>query len=200
MKHKAAAKTGKRNSVRVIGGALRSRRIEFVDSEGLRPTSDRIRETLFNWIQNEVPGARCLDLFAGSGVLGIEAVSRGASWVDLVEMDRKVAQELANTIHSLGLSNARLEISNAALWLERARSAADKLYDIVFLDPPFADELLPATCALLNDRAILSEGALVYLESDQALSADTVPENWLQLKAKKAGQVNFYLYKASWQD
>ncbi len=197
---KSGARPGKRNSVRVIGGALRSRRIEFVDHDGLRPTSDRIRETLFNWLQNPVIGAHCLDLFAGSGVLGIEALSRGASSVDFVEADRKVATRLAESLKTLELSNAHLATMRAEQWLEQNAGSAQRAYDLVFLDPPFSENFLPAICSQLNQDRLLAPNALLYLETDKPLQAEWIPENWQQLKAQKAGQVFYYLYQSGEHD
>ena len=189
-------KSSTRNSVRIIGGNLRSRRVEFIEHEGLRPTGDRVRETLFNWLQNTVPGARCLDLFAGSGVLGIEALSRGASSVDFVEADSKVVTQLWETIRTLQLGHAQVSRAQAEAWLAMpVTEDAKPLYDIVFLDPPFADEQLPSICEQLNDSGRLQRRAQVYIESDKPVDESWIPDGWRQLKFKKAGQVYFYLYE-----
>lgn len=189
-------KSGKRNSLRIIGGDLRSRRVEFLEHEGLRPTGDRVRETLFNWLQNTIPAARCLDLFAGSGVLGIEALSRGARSVDFVEADSKVVAQLQQTVRALQLNAARVSRARAEEWLtESARKEEQLLYDVVFLDPPFADEQLPSICQLLNNSGKLQRAARVYIESDKPLDESWTPVGWVQLKSKKAGQVYFYLYE-----
>lgn len=190
-----ARKSSKRNSLRIIGGHLRSRRVEFLEHEGLRPTGDRVRETLFNWLQNSIPAARCLDLFAGSGVLGIEALSRGAGSVDFVEADSKVVAQLQETIRTLQLRDAQVSRARAEEWLAESAKEDTKLYDVVFLDPPFADEQLPSICQLLNDSGKLQRAARVYIESDKPLAEGCIPVDWTELKSKKAGQVYFYLYE-----
>lgn len=190
-----ARKSSTRNSVRIIGGDLRSRRVEFIEHEGLRPTGDRVRETLFNWLQNSIPAARCLDLFAGSGVLGIEALSRGAKSVDFVEADNKVAANLEANIQTLGLNNAQVSRAQAQEWLAKRIADGKELpYDIVFLDPPFADEYLPSICKQLNGEGQLQPGTQIYIESDKPVDELWLPDGWTQLKSKKAGQVYFYLY------
>lgn len=189
-------KSSTRNSVRIIGGDLRSRRVEFIEHEGLRPTGDRVRETLFNWLQNTIPAAHCLDLFAGSGVLGIEALSRGASSVDFVEADSKVATQLRETIRTLQLNDAQVSRAQAEAWLAMpVAEEAKPLYDIVFLDPPFADKQLPSICERLNDSGRLQRRAQVYIECDNPVDESWIPDGWSQLKSKKAGQVYFYLYE-----
>ena len=183
-----------RNSIRIIGGELRSRRIEFIDHKGLRPTGDRVRETLFNWLQNPIVGARCLDLYAGSGVLGIEALSRGARSVDLVEADRRVAQTISANLEKLELENVTVINTTAENWL-RQQTGAGECYDVAFLDPPFAEASLLDICVALDASGVMSTNALVYLESDQPVVDELLPGGWECIKSKKAGQVYFYLYR-----
>lgn len=183
-----------KNSIRIIGGELRSRRVEFMDADGLRPTGDRIRETLFNWLQNDVAGATCLDLFAGSGALGFEALSRGAKLADLVESDRRVASAIRDNAARLQLGNCTVVNTTAEDWL-RQQAGQEPHYDIAFLDPPFADDRLAETCAKLDASGVMRENSLVYLESDKAVTDKVLPSGWQQIKSKQAGQVYFYLYR-----
>lgn len=184
--------TGK-NSIRIIGGELRSRRIEFIDHPGLRPTGDRVRETLFNWLQHPVVGAACLDLFAGSGALGLEAMSRGARCVDLVDADRRVVESIRANTDRLQVDGVRVIHAQAESWLQQ-KAGEGEGYDIVFLDPPFGQGCLQNICAQLDAEGLLNEGALVYIESDKPVSEEWIPEGWELHKSKRAGQVYFYLY------
>jgi 16S rRNA (guanine966-N2)-methyltransferase len=176
-------------TLRIIGGSWRGRRLRFPASPEIRPTPDRVRETLFNWLSLRVPGARCLDLFAGSGALGLEALSRGAAHVTFVERDAAAAREIAARLAEWGASAASVEHADAATFL-RASAAP---FDIVFLDPPFASELLAPTAARLEQGGWLAEGALVYLECP-ASAPPHVPRVWTALKAKRAGEVGYHLY------
>jgi 16S rRNA (guanine966-N2)-methyltransferase len=185
-----------KNQVRIIGGSLRGRRVEFPDRPGLRPTSVRIRETLFNWLQADIAGARCLDLFAGSGALAIEALSRGASEVDLVDADRKVCDRLRDNLRELNLAQARVHQSRALDWIQ-AQSGHVKAYQLVFLDPPYDSDCLPEAAESLHSSGLLADSAMIYLEHASALSSAAMPADWVQLKAKKAGQVYYYLYTKS---
>ncbi len=179
------------NRVRIVGGSLRGRRIAFPDAAGLRPTGDRIRETLFNWLQPVLPGSRCLDLFAGSGVLGIEAASRGAAEVVLVESAPAVVAALRQTLAGLALGEqVRLVEAEAAGWL---REAPPTPFDVAFLDPPFAAGLLGEAATLLESGGWLTDGALVYLERAEALGPWPVPDNWVVLRDKRTGQVAYAL-------
>jgi 16S rRNA (guanine966-N2)-methyltransferase len=179
------------NRVRIVGGTHRGRKIAFPDAAGLRPTGDRIRETLFNWLAPVLPGSRCLDLFAGSGVLGIEAASRGAGEVVLVESAPRVARALHETIDALRLGEqVRLVEADALRWLG---SAAPVAFDVVFLDPPFAAGLLAEAAAALERGGWLAEGALVYLERAQAPGPWPVPAHWEIVRDKHAGQVSYAL-------
>jgi len=188
----ARAGTGRGdNRVRIVGGLLRGRKIAFPDAAGLRPTGDRVRETLFNWLQPVLPGSRCLDLFAGSGVLGIEAASRGAVQVVLVESAPRVAAALRHLLGELALGDGvRLVETDALGWL---RDAPPTPFDVVFLDPPFAAGLMGEVAALLDERGWLADGALVYLERADAQGPWPVPDNWAVLRDKRAGQVAYAL-------
>jgi 16S rRNA (guanine966-N2)-methyltransferase len=172
--------------VRIIGGEYRSRLVEFPDAEGLRPTPDRVRETLFNWLGQTLYGKRCLDLFAGSGALGFEAASRGAAQVVMVEKNRKVFQSLLDNSKKLGCINVALHCADG---LEFARREAES-FDVIFLDPPFAEDYLPQVLPLLEAR--LMAGGVVYVESGMAFEPGA---GWLVLKRGKAGAVHYQLMK-----
>ncbi len=177
------------NRIRIIGGRHRGRKLRFADSPGLRPTGDRIRETLFNWLLPLLAGARCLDLFAGSGALGLEAASRGAGEVVLVDRARQVVRQLRENAELLGLDNAEVVQADGIQWL----NASARPFDIVFLDPPFADRLLPQSLQLLAERGWLAAGARLYLEADADQGLPGLPEQLLLEKNKRMGQVVFGL-------
>ena len=172
------------NRVRIIGGDLRSRIITFPDAEGLRPTPDRVRETLFNWLGQTLHGRSCLDLFAGSGVLGFEAASRGAERVVMVEKDRTVFRSLQDNISKLNCTNMVLMAQDGLEFVLRDTHR----YDVIFLDPPFRSGYLPELLKIIPDR--LNEDGVVYVESGAAV--DVLPP-WKVLKQGKAGQVHYQL-------
>jgi 16S rRNA (guanine966-N2)-methyltransferase len=175
--------------VRIIGGALRGRRLRFADVTGLRPTGDRVRETLFNWLQPDILGARCLDLFAGSGALGLEAASRGAARVVMMDRVPRVVRQLRDNVATLGLANVEVIQADALRWLASPPIA----FDLVFLDPPFADDLLGQVCERLVAGRWLNPGALTYLEADAATGLPALPPLLRWEKRKRAGQVEFGL-------
>ena len=191
------SKSQDRNKVRVIAGRHRSRQISFDDRPGLRPTGDRIRETLFNWLQLDIAGARCLDLFAGSGILGIESLSRNASWVDFVEVDRKVCQDIDANLKLLEISNAKVHCLDALAWL--GNSAVKEKYDVLFLDPPFDSSALNSVLGSLQDCDCLNANSKIYIECDRGdeeqVTNSPAIANWKQLKQKRAGDVSFFLYQ-----
>ena len=181
-------------SFRIIGGDHRSRRLSFPDVEGLRPTTDRVRETVFNWLQHSIHGGRVLDLFAGSGSLGFEAASRGASQVEFVELSPAAYRALSENCKRLDLK-ATISNEDALAFLEKQRSDSSG-FDIVFLDPPFRKGLLVEVLNRLDSSAVLNRDALVYIETESELATLAIPKSWNELKAKKAGQVNYRLFKA----
>jgi 16S rRNA (guanine966-N2)-methyltransferase len=176
--------------IRIIGGTWRGRRFRFADVPDIRPTPDRVRETLFNWIATRVVGARCLDLFAGSGALALEALSRGAESAVLVEQNAAAARSLTELIATLDAKNARIEREDALRFLARAATP----FDIVFLDPPFAAGLLTKAAELLERHGWLAPDALIYVESSAREPLPPLPESWQQLKAKQAGEVGYHLF------
>lgn len=182
------------NLLRIVGGKWRSRRIRFVDAEGLRPTPDRVRETLFNWLQFEINGAHCLDAFAGSGALGFEALSRGAAHVVMLEKQRAQFQALQETVQELQAQDAEI-IAGDALALLRMPADWQPVggFDGVFLDPPFHQSLLPEMCAVLQARALLKPDAFVYIESESEWSALALPASFVLQKTARAGLVQAFL-------
>jgi 16S rRNA (guanine966-N2)-methyltransferase len=173
------------NQVRIIGGQWRSRIVRFPDAPGLRPTPDRVRETLFNWLGQRLDGLECLDLFAGSGALGFEALSRGASRVVMVESDRTAVEALRQAAQALDARQAVIHAGDALAWLKRPVGR----FDIAFVDPPYACALLaPALLALPES---LKPGARVYCESANPIAAGEGP--WRMLKEGRAGAAHFAL-------
>ena len=171
-------------SLRVIGGKYRSRLLRVPQRPGLRPTPDRVRETLFNWLGQDLSGLACLDLFAGSGALGFEAASRGATRVVLVEKDRAVVTELERSRAALGASQVTIFCSDATAYLKRE----PERFDVVFLDPPFRQNALPGILCSLVSR--LEPDARVYVESEVPVD---VAAPWTELKRARAGQVSYQL-------
>jgi 16S rRNA (guanine966-N2)-methyltransferase len=183
--------------LRVIGGRWRGRKWRFPAAAGIRPTPDRVRETLFNWLMGHVAGAACLDLFAGSGALGLEALSRGAQSVTFVDSDRRATEALRAILDAWHAEGSGTVVAADALkWLETRRSGAES-FDVAFVDPPFASGLSVRACELLESRAALLPGALIYLEAAADVAAPLVPAGWQRLKAKRAGQVGYYLFERS---
>jgi 16S rRNA (guanine966-N2)-methyltransferase len=176
------------NQVRIIAGTWRGRRLSFAPVPGLRPTPDRVRETLFNWLAPVIRGARCLDLYAGSGALGLEAASRGAAEVVLVDNDPQVVVALGQQQESLGAHQVRVVQAEVLQWLSRPSSA----FDIVFLDPPFSRGMLLPCIQQLESCGWLSDQARVYIEAEKGLVPE-LPENWELLRSKVAGQVGYHL-------
>jgi len=189
-KSKAGPPPGQSNLIRIIGGVHKGRKLRFPTADGLRPTADRVRETLFNWLQPQLPGARCLDLFAGSGALGLEAASRGAAEVLLLERSPRVVEQLRKNVALLELGRVQVSQVNTLTWLQ----GEARPFDILFLDPPFDDDLLGETCRLLQTQGWLAAGARIYLEMDARTRLPELPAEWTRLKEKQAGQVCYYLF------
>ena len=176
--------------LRIVAGNWRSRLLDIADAPGLRPTSERIRETLFNWLAPYIEGASCLDLFAGTGALGLEALSRGAAGTVFVEKSEVAARVLKSNVEMLGAKGATVCEADA---FEYLRQAPLRSFDIVFLDPPFAADMLEDLCRLIDERQVLAAGARVYLENDVATDEAVLPAGWELLKSRVAGQVRYAL-------
>ena len=189
---RTAAPAGGRFEVRIIGGEWRGRKLHFPPSAGLRPTPDRVRETVFNWLQFELAGTRCLDLFAGSGALGFEALSRGAGEVVFVERDAVPARAIRDMLAQLRCDRGRVEQADALAWLERGPPAS-KPFDIVFLDPPYSEAWLPVLAEKLDRGGWLAPGAWVYLEDAAVQGEPRLPAGWTLLRSKRAGDVGYHL-------
>ncbi|MDE2196733.1 MAG: 16S rRNA (guanine(966)-N(2))-methyltransferase RsmD [Gammaproteobacteria bacterium] len=179
---------GYRNQFRIIAGTWRRRRLAFPALPDIRPSPDRVRETLFNWLRERVAGARCLDLFAGSGALGLEALSRGARQVTFVDQERQVVQAIGAHLQTLGATGGEVVQAEALAFLRGTPAA----FDIVFLDPPFASELLAATLPALTQGGWLAHGAHLYMEYPAAAGV-VIPAGWQIWRAGRAGRVGFAL-------
>lgn len=178
--------TGK---IRIIGGQWRGRRLPVADRAGLRPTPDRVRETLFNWLAGSIGGTRCLDLFAGTGALGFEALSRGAAAAVMVEQDTQLARQLEATRKFLDAAGAEIIHGEGLTWLAQRRDP----FDIVFLDPPFHRDYVKKACAVLVNRGHLTPSAYVYTETERGFPAPA--PGLKELKQAQAGQVEYRLYQ-----
>ncbi|MEX1994351.1 MAG: 16S rRNA (guanine(966)-N(2))-methyltransferase RsmD [Steroidobacteraceae bacterium] len=177
------------NALRIIGGEWRGRRIRFPGLAGLRPTPDRVRETLFNWLAAVVAGSRCLDLFAGSGALGLEALSRGAACVCFLEREREAADCLREMAMALAPERASVLHADALAWLRGPATP----FDVVFLDPPFGSELLPAAMSALESGGWLAANAYIYLEAPATDGPPGLPANWTMHRSGRAGAVGYHL-------
>lgn len=177
--------------LRIIAGTWRGRRFRFTAEADIRPTPDRVRETLFNWLAARVPEAHCLDLCAGSGALGLEALSRGAARVHFVESDANAVRDLRARLADWGAQGGTVERTDTLRYLRTKPEA----FDIVFLDPPYAAGLLSAAARLLEDRDWLAPGALIYVESAARLPLPELPASWVLAKTKRAGEVGYHLFE-----
>ena len=187
-----AATHGGQGQLRIIAGEWRSRRLSFPDAPGLRPTPDRVRETLFNWLTAHIEGARVLDAFAGSGALFLEALSRGAASAVALDSNRAAIENLKDNLELLRCPTGQVIQTDVVRYLQGEPKVP---FDVVFLDPPFHQDLLPATCALLEERHWLAEHAWIYTESETAPSTLQLPGNWRLHREKKAGQVHYALWE-----
>ncbi|MCF7355437.1 16S rRNA (guanine(966)-N(2))-methyltransferase RsmD [Vibrio sp. CK2-1] len=179
--------------VRIISGLWRGRKLPVHDAQGLRPTTDRVKETLFNWLAADIPHARCLDLFAGSGGLGFESASRQAELVTMVELNKQAYQQLVTNSSQLKANNIEIHQQDALQFLQQPGQA----YDVVFIDPPFRQGLLEQTLNLLQQNGWLAENGLVYIETEKELQLPEIPEHWQLHREKTAGQVCYRLYQLS---
>jgi len=179
--------------IRIISGQFRGRKLPVKDVQGLRPTTDRIKETVFNWLMQETRDAKVLDCFAGSGGLGFEALSRFADSALFIELDKAAATQLSNNLTTLKLTNANVMQANTLTLL--ANNTASQQFNLIFVDPPFRQHLAAKTCQLLEKNNWLSEQAFIYVEIESELTSFTPPANWLLIKEKKAGQVLCQLYQ-----
>ena len=169
--------------VRIISGSWRGRKLPVHDLEGLRPTIDRVKETLFNWLAQDIPNSTCLDVFAGSGGLGFEAASRQAKLVTLLEMNQKAAKQLEMNAKEVKADNIKVINTDALTYLRQPGTP----FDLVFLDPPFRKGLLAETVQLLENNGWLAENAIIYVETEKELQLEDMPENWNFTETKQRG-------------
>jgi len=179
--------SGLKQQLRIIGGKWRGRTIRFPDLPTIRPTPDRVRETLFNWLQHHIQGACCLDLFAGSGALSFEALSRGAAQVTMVDQSARVIEHLRSCCQHLQVKNSMIIRANMPEQINLIRGK----FDIVFLDPPFHYDLVELCCNKLSN--LLNEHALIYIEVESTKDDLELPESWEIIRDKQAGQVRYLL-------
>jgi 16S rRNA (guanine966-N2)-methyltransferase len=179
----------KHNVVRIIGGQWRGRKLHFPAISGLRPTPDRVRETVFNWLAPVIHGAYCLDLFAGSGALGLEALSRGATHVTFIDQDREIVNYLKQQLVLLKIERANVYYEKFPL----IKNNFTKNFNIVFLDPPFNQNLITTCCQWLTENNLLAPNAYIYLETEAELKPLPIPDDWELIKSKIAGQVGYHL-------
>lgn len=177
--------------VRIGAGSLRGSVLAVPEHPGLRPTPGRVRETLFNWLRAVLPGARCLDLFAGSGALGVEALSRGAAWATFVERDAGLAEALRSNLGRLGREDAEVECADAGAWLA---GAIRQPFDVVFLDPPFGADLWNRAVADLEASGLLAAPAWIHVEAPAGKGV-VVPSGWRMHREGRAGDVHHVLYR-----
>ncbi len=187
----APRRPGESGQLRIIGGRWRGRKLRFRAAAGLRPTPDRVRETLFNWLAPQLTGARVLDLFAGSGALGLEAMSRGAAGVQFVDSNRRSIESIRNLLAELGCEGAICSVGDALKWLD---TQSPQPFDIVFMDPPFGEGLLEPAAAALESGGWLAAGAMIYLEASVHDPAPRLPDNWQPHREKSAGDVRSSLF------
>ncbi|MBV2130106.1 16S rRNA (guanine(966)-N(2))-methyltransferase RsmD [Arsukibacterium indicum] len=187
----AKSKTGQPGFVRIISGQWRGRRLPVADVAGLRPTTDRVKETLFNWLMHDVSDSTVLDCFSGSGALAFEALSRYAKFATLVEKDPAQAKRLQALLSTLNATQAEVITSDCLRYLTQP---AKRQYQIVLVDPPFRLGLALPSCQLLERHGWLSESALIYLETEKELPLTDIPANWQLLKEKVAGQLAYRLW------
>lgn len=185
--------TGASGRVRLIGGDWRRRTLTFPAVDGVRPTPDRVRETLFNWLAPFIPGSRCLDLFAGSGALGLEALSRGAQEALFIDTSRTLTRTLSRNLAELGTDQGQVRCEDVLSLLHAGPGTTH--YDIVFLDPPFRGGWVEPVCRALNESLWVRDGSRVYVEHEAEAGEPPVPANWELRRRKTAGQVCYSLFQ-----
>lgn len=180
-----------RGYVRIIAGKWRGRRLKVLPIKGLRPTPDSVRETLFNWLSSYLQDAFCLDLFAGSGALGFEALSRGAAYVEMIDQSKKVVELLQQELLLFGEHNAKVYQARVPYGLR----PSTKKFTIVFLDPPYQENLQNKTAFYLEENNFLDKIAYIYVEAKELIEDNVLPANWQRIKNKKTGQVFYHLFR-----
>ncbi|QCI22493.1 16S rRNA (guanine(966)-N(2))-methyltransferase RsmD [Buchnera aphidicola] len=179
----------KNGKIYIISGKLKGRKISFNNISNLRPTTNQIRETLFEWLSKYIKNSRCLDCFAGSGALGIEAISRYATCATFLEIEKKTFFNLKKNIKALKICNAEIIRTNTFDWLKKSR----KPYDIIFIDPPYYKDLVKKTIDLLENKKWIKKNSFIYIEQEKQKSL-TLPNNWVLYKKKITNKIQCYLY------
>ncbi len=190
-RHRAKTSNKSHGNTRIISGQWRGRKLPVVDAEGLRPTTDRVKETLFNWIAQDLAHAKCLDLFAGSGGLGFEAASRYAEKVTMCELHKPAFQQLEKNRDLISAKNIEVKHGDSLTMLQ----TQGQPYDVVFIDPPFRKGLLDECVNALENNGWLADNALIYIEVEKELTLPALPSSWQLHREKVAGQVKYQLYK-----
>lgn len=190
-RQKPTPKKNSTGSIRIIAGKHRGRKLPVVNADGLRPTTDRVKETVFNWLMPYINGSKCLDCFSGAGSLGFEALSRGATLVHMLELNKQAATQLNQNKALLAADNCHIHHVDSLNFL--AQPAIDA-FDIIFIDPPFRQQFLPKVITLLQ-QGWLAPNALIYIEQEIDNTTDIFPDGWQLLKEKNAGQVKYQLFQ-----
>jgi 16S rRNA (guanine966-N2)-methyltransferase len=188
---------GREGQFRIIAGRWRGRRLAFPPLAGIRPSPDRVRETLYNWLAPVIEGSICLDLFAGSGALGLEALSRGAAHVSFVDRQEPAIRRIRDHLALLACENADTSTADAFEYLDNISAAQDREYDIVLLDPPFDSDYADRVITALEGCGVLARRATIYLELPAAKDLPDMPASWKLLHSKTAGQVGYHLWLRS---
>jgi 16S rRNA (guanine966-N2)-methyltransferase len=189
---KTLSKQHKTNQLRIIAGKWRGRKLNFPNVEHLRPTPDRVRETIFNWLQSVIGNARCIDLFSGSGALGFESLSRGADHVTMIEKDTKAVAQLQENVRLLSAIDITQVVRDTA---QNFIASCNQEFDIVYLDPPYQADLWAEIAMLIQQHALLAKGGYVYLECSSNKGLPVLPPEWQLLKDKTAGDVRYCLFQ-----
>lgn len=180
--------------IRIIGGKWRGRKLPVLEHDGLRPTTDRVKETLFNWLMPIIHDASCIDCFSGSGSLAFEALSRGAKQAVLIEKNKMAATQLSKNSQILQASNIAIFNTDLFSWLEKGNSNTPS-FDIAFIDPPFHQQLVQKSIMCLENNNWLNDGAYIYVEAEKnSLQHSQIPQNWHLHREKVTGQVHSYLF------
>ncbi|WP_286270674.1 16S rRNA (guanine(966)-N(2))-methyltransferase RsmD [Thalassotalea hakodatensis] len=190
-KQKTTPKKNSLGSIRIIAGKHRGRKLPVINADGLRPTTDRVKETVFNWLMPYMNDSKCLDCFSGAGSLGFEAISRGATRVDMLELNKHAATQLTKNKALLVADNCHIHHVDSLSFLAQP---VTETFDIIFIDPPFRQQLLPKVIMLLQ-KGWLAPDALIYVEQELDNTTMTIPEDWQLVKEKIAGQVKYQLFQ-----
>jgi 16S rRNA (guanine966-N2)-methyltransferase len=183
----------KLTKLRIISGKWRNRKLDFIHNINLRPTPERIRETVFNWITDYIHNAKILDCFAGSGIFAIEALSRGAARASIIDNSIDAINNINKNVNKLGIDNIDVIYQDCLLYLKANKQNIK--YDLVFIDPPFHQNMLKKTCTLLHDNKFIHKNSLIYTETERDIGNAEMPENWKLIKSKASKSIRYQLWK-----